>query len=157
MRARDIMITDFDKISPDASLFEAAAIMRDSRKGTGEGGVPAIVVLDGDRLVGVVSLTDMLKAILPPYLLQDTHLAHVTWDGLLESQGKRVQDKKVRDIMTKEVVTVKEDAVLAVAAEHFLSRHIHSIPVLRGNTVVGILYLYDLAKRVFSYCQVGAS
>lgn len=157
MRARDVMITEFDKISPDDSLFEAAAIMRDSRKGPGEGGVPAIVVLDGDRLVGIVSLTDMLKAILPPYLLQDTHLAHVTWDGLLESQCKRVQDKKVRDIMTKDVVTVKEDAVLAEAAEHFLSRHIHSIPVLRGNSVVGILYLYDLARRVFAYCQVGAS
>ncbi|MEK6813334.1 MAG: CBS domain-containing protein [Nitrospirota bacterium] len=157
MRARDVMITDFDKISPDATLFDAAAIMRESRKGMGEGGVPALVVLDGDRLVGIVSLTDMLKAILPPYLLQDTHLAHVTWDGLLESQCKRVQDKKVRDIMTRDVVTVKEDAVLAEAAEHFLSRHIHSIPVLRGTNVVGILYLYDLAKRVFSYCQVGAS
>ncbi|OGW60584.1 MAG: hypothetical protein A2V83_11360 [Nitrospirae bacterium RBG_16_64_22] len=157
MRARDVMITEFDKISPDASLFDAAAIMRESRKGTGEGGIPAVVVLDGGRLVGIVSLTDMLKAILPPYLLQDTHLAHVTWDGLLESQCKRVQDKKVRDIMTRDVVTVKEDAVLAEAAEHFLSRHIHSIPVLRGDSVVGVLYLYDLAKRVFAYCQVGAS
>jgi hypothetical protein len=49
----------------------------------------------------------MLKAIIPPYLLQDAHLAHVTWDGP-RVPVQEVQDKKVRDIRRRDVVTVRK-------------------------------------------------
>lgn len=155
MRVKDVMQREFDTVGPETTLREAAVHFR-SGKGQGEGGVPALVVMEGEKLVGIISLTDVLKAILPPYILQDTHLVHMAWDGLLEAQCEKIQNKKVREIMTKQVVTIAEDAVLAEAAEHFLSYHIHSIPVTRGEKVVGIVYLSELARRVLRRCEGGA-
>jgi CBS domain-containing protein len=155
MRVREVMQTQFDTVSPETTLREAAVLFR-SGKGQGEGGVPALVVMEGEKLSGIISLTDVLKAILPPYILQDPHLAHMAWDGLLEAQCEKIQNKQVREIMTKQVLTIAEEAVLAEAAEHFLSRHIHSLPVTRGGKVVGILYLSDLARRVLGRCEGGA-
>ena len=151
MKVRDVMQEGFSAVRPETAFREAAALFKPG-KGLGEGGVPSLVVLEGGRLVGIVTLTDMLKAILPPYLLQDPHLAHITWDGLLESQCEKALNRTVREIMTQRVITIPDDAVLAEAAELLLSHHIHSVPVLRNNQVVGILYLSDLARRVFAHC-----
>lgn len=149
MRVRDIMITAFDVIQPETTLREAASRLR-AGKGQGEGGMPSLLVMQGGRLVGIVTLTDLLTAILPSYIAQDPHLAHLAWDGLLEMQCKRVQDKPIREIMTKKVVTINEDSVLTEAAEMLFAHHIHSLPVMRGKEVVGILYLSDLARDTFS-------
>jgi CBS domain-containing protein len=150
MKVRDVMQEGFRSVRPETTFREAAALFLELGKGLGEGGVPSLIVLDGGRLVGIVTLTDMVKALLPPYLLQDPRLAHMTWDGLLESQCEKAQNRTVREIMTQRVVTVSENAVLAEAVELLLSHDIHSVPVLRDNQVVGILYLSDLARRVFA-------
>lgn len=149
MRVRDIMVRAFDTIQPETTLREAAARLR-MGKGQGEGGMPSLLVMQGDRLVGIVTLTDLLTGILPSYIAQDPHLAHLAWDGLLEKQCKRVQNKSVREVMTKKVITISEEAVLTEAAELLFAHHIHSLPVTKGKEVVGILYLSDLARDTFA-------
>jgi CBS domain-containing protein len=148
MHVRDVMVERFEAVAPDAPIWKAAGLLREG-PGRGEGGMPALLVMEGDRLSGIVTLSDLLKAILPPYIAQDPHLMHMAWEGLLETQFKRVRAKPVREIMTTAVVTVREEAVLTEAAEIFFSHHVHSLPVVKDGKVVGMLYLSDLASHVF--------
>jgi CBS domain-containing protein len=153
MRVKDVMVTEFDTIGPDAPIRKVPGQLR-TGKGKGEGGMPSILVMEGERLLGIVTLTDLVKAILPPYIAQDPHLTHLAWDGLLERQCNRLQNKPVREVMTKKVITVNEETVLTEAAELLLEHQIHTLPVLRGSRVVGILYLSDLASQVFAQLEV---
>jgi CBS domain-containing protein len=148
MHVRDVMVNRFESVGPDTPIWKAAGKLREG-PGKGEGGMPALLVMEGERLAGIVTLSDLLKAILPPYIAQDPHLMHMAWDGLLEAQFKRVREKPVREIMTSEVVSIREEAVLTEAAQLFFARHYHSLPVLRGDRVTGMLYLSDLAAQVF--------
>jgi CBS domain-containing protein len=143
------MIREFAVVSPGATLREAAIRLRNG-KGRGEGGMPSLLVMEGDRLEGIVTLSDLVKVIVPPYIKADRHLAHLGWDGLLEAQCKRVHDQSVREIMTKKVITIEEDSVLTEVAELLFAHAIHSLPVLQGRKVVGIVYLSDLAIQVFT-------
>ncbi len=147
MLIRDVMSTRFTTIHPDATLREAATAFQAEPD---HGGVPNLLVMEGDRLLGLVTLTDVLRVLLPPSIAQDPRLAHLAWDGLIEAQYQRVREKRVRDIMTRHVVTIDESAVLAEAAEHLVTGRIHALPVLRGGTVVGVLSLADLARRIFA-------
>lgn len=152
MRVRDLMIKEFNTVTPDATIREAAALLR-TGKGRGEGGWSSLLVMEGGRLAGIVTITDILKAALPLYMAGDPHLAHLGWDGLLEQHCKQVQDKPVREVMQSRVVTVDEDAVLTEAVEHLIHQGVHSLPVMRGETVIGVLYLSDLAHRVFAQLE----
>lgn len=148
MKVKDIMVTRFESIRPDTTLGEAAEVFNKGRGG-GKGVPPSLLVMEGDRLQGILTLTDLLRSVLPPTVEQDPHLAHLAWDGLLEAQVGRVQHRPVGTIMSRDLVTVRDDAFLTEAAEQLLHFKIHSVPVVREGRVTGILYLSDLAREVF--------
>ncbi|MFN2569423.1 MAG: CBS domain-containing protein [Candidatus Dormibacteria bacterium] len=54
----------------------------------------------------------------------------------------------VRDIMTRDVVTVEERCSLDDAAEVFLTRRIRRLPVIRDGRLVGVLTRADLLRHV---------
>lgn len=56
LRVKDIMVTDVITIAPDATLAEAARAMRSARVG-------CLPVLEGDRLVGILSESDLIALI----------------------------------------------------------------------------------------------
>jgi len=105
--------------------------------------------MEGDRLAGILTVTDLLRTLFPS-LARDSHLASMAWEGLIEMQYKHVQGKTVREMMTPEVFTVRETDPLTKAAELFFAHHIQALPVMRGERVAGLLYLPDLARRIFS-------
>lgn len=154
MKVAEVMIRRFYPIRPEASLSEAAGLFQNG-SGKGEGGLPSLLVMDGDRLVGILTLTDLLKAVIPAYLAQDPHLAHLAWNGLLEKQIQKIRDRSVSDFMTKKVITIKADAPLSEAADLLLINRIHSLPVTREGSVVGMFYLSDLASQVFRFLSKG--
>jgi len=149
MRVQDIMVREFESVRPDTTLREAASRLSGGPSPAG-GGLPALLVTEGGRLSGILTVADLLRTVLPPYLAQDSHLASLAWEGLLETQFKRMQAKAVREIMTAEVFTVQENAALTEAAELFYAHHVHSLPVMRGKELTGVLYLSDLARTVFT-------
>lgn len=57
LKVEEIMAKDVTTVAPDAPLEEAARIMAD-------GGVGGLPVMDGDRLVGIITETDVFKTIL---------------------------------------------------------------------------------------------
>lgn len=155
MKVSEVMLQKVHSIGPEASLSEAAELLQNG-SGRGEGGMPSLLVMEGGKIAGIITLRDILKAVIPPYLAQDPHLAHLAWNGLLEKQVQKIRDKCVRDIMTREVVTVEEDSPLSEAGDLLLIKKIHSLPVTRKGSVVGMLYLSDFASQVFRFLSKGS-
>jgi CBS domain-containing protein len=145
MRARDIMEPVKDVLSPDNTLKEAVNRMRIIRRGTSGMGVKGMMVLDDEgRLLGMVSIKDILKAIIPNYMTM-TNLGEFTWDGMLEEMCKKVENKKVSEIMTSDVLTVDEEAPLMEVADLIVKQNLQRVPVTgKDGKPVGIIYVRDL-------------
>jgi CBS domain-containing protein len=145
MKANKLMIPLTEYLRPDNSLKEAALVLRNARRGEEQIGVKALPVLDENRqLIGILSIGDILKAVYPAYMyLMD--LGEFAWDGMVESVAKKAADKKVKDLMTTRVITVKEDSTLMECVDHMLKNNVKRVPVLnKENVVVGMLYEKDV-------------
>ena len=145
MKAKDLMIPLQEYLQPDNTLKEAANLLRVARRGEEKIGVKALPVLDSSRkLIGILSIGDILKAVYPSYMyLMD--LGEFTWDGMVESFAKKAADKKVEGMMTRSVITVREESTLMECIDHMLKNNVKRVPVLnKDNNVVGMLYERDV-------------
>ena len=102
---------------PDESIAEAARHMV-SR------GVGAVLVMDGDRLEGILTERDILKAVAI---------------GLTENA-------RVRDWMTKAPETIEASDSTGHAAALMIHGGFRHLPVLDGGTVAGIISIRDLMR-----------
>ncbi len=145
MKARDILEPLRDYLSPDDTLKEAIYKMRVCRRNDVRTGVKGMVVLDQNlRLVGMLSLKDILRAIIP-YYMKLIELGEFTWDGMLEDKTAKIADRKVAECMTGEVITVQPDAPLMECADFIVKHNLQRLPVVdHEKRVVGMLYIRDL-------------
>lgn len=107
-------------VAPAATLAEAAALMHRGR-------FRHLPVLEGGRLVGVVSERDVRP---PP--------------GLDPAARQALQERPVHAVMTTRVITVAPDDPLEHAALLLYENKIGCLPVLRGETLVGIITTSDI-------------
>jgi acetoin utilization protein AcuB len=116
-------------IRDDTSLYDALRIMRENK-------VRRLPVLDkNDKLVGIVSDKDLLYASPSPATsLSVWEISYLT------------AKITVRDLMTKEVITICEDCPMEEAARIMADNKIGGLPVMRDDTVVGIITETDLFK-----------
>ena len=119
-------------ISPNVSVAEATERMQRERVRR----YP--VVEDDGKLVGIVSLDDLLRA--SPSVVTSLNVWEISY--LL---GK----VQVHDVMTRAVCTVSEDTPLEEAAKLMLTNRIGGLPVLRDEKVVGIITESDIF-RIFT-------
>ncbi len=145
MKAKDIMEPIKSYLSPDDTLKEAVNKMRVCNRDGKKVGVKGMIVLDSaQNIVGMLSIKDVLSAIMPSYM-SITELGEFTWDGMLERMCKKVEDKKIGDIMTKNVITVPEEAPLMEVADFIVKHNLQRVPVVnKEKKVVGIVYVRDL-------------
>jgi signal-transduction protein with cAMP-binding, CBS, and nucleotidyltransferase domain len=113
----DHMSRELLKAAPDEPLAEAAKHMVAR-------GVGAVLVMDGDRLQGILTERDILKAVAK---------------GLSESA-------RVRDWMTTSPETIEASDETAHAAALMIHGGFRHLPVLDGGTVVGIVSIRDLMR-----------
>lgn len=112
------MTTDVITIQPTDNLDTARTIMRDKRIHH----LP--VVANNERLVGLITLTDLLAA---------------TDSSLRDDDRMRAKDIQVEDVMIRELATVDERASLRQAAL-FLEKHkIGCLPVVNKDKLCGIV------------------
>ena len=145
MKARDLMHPLTDYLRPEQTLQEAVFLLKIVRRGEENICVRALPVLDGKmRFVGMLSMGDILKAIWPPYMSL-MNLGDFTWDGMVEDIARKAQNLPVKDLMTREVITVPEDAPLMECVDHMIKYTVKKLPVIgAGGRVTGMLYERDL-------------
>jgi len=109
-------------IRPDARLAEACGEL-DGR------GVGALIVCDEDRVVGVVSERDVVRA--------------------MARGGAAALDRPVSDVMTAEVVFAAPSESVAILMSRMTDRRIRHLPVLREGRLAGVISIGDVVK-----CQI---
>jgi len=145
MKAKDLMIPLQEFLKPENTLKEAVNLLRIAKRGEEKVGLKGLPVLDKDgKLVGMLSMTDILKAVRPSYMSL-MNLSNFTWEGMIESLAKDVADNKVEGVMSKGVITVKDDDSLMECVDLMLKNNIKRLPVI-DNTgkAVGMLYERDI-------------
>ena len=108
-------------VSPGASVLDAIRLMAEQHVG-------ALVVLDGERLAGIISERDYARKVV-----------------LL---GRSSTHTPVRDIMSSPVVTVAASQTVDDAMRLMTERRIRHLPVVREGRMVGIVSIGDLVKSV---------
>lgn len=129
MLVRDCMTHNPITITPDTPVPVALRLMREKR-------VRRLPVLDSHgKLVGIVSDKDLLYASPSPA----TTLAVWEIPDLLAKI-------KVEKVMAREVITASEEMPLEEAARIMADRRIGGLPIMRDQTLVGIITESDLFK-----------
>ena len=108
-------------IGPDASVLDAIRMMASH-------GVGALLVMEGERLAGIVSERDYARKVI---LMQ-----------------RRSETTRVSEIMTVSVITVPPGVRAHEGLEIMTERHIRHLPVVDSGTVIGIVSIGDLVKSV---------
>ncbi len=145
MKAKDIMIPFHDYLKPDDNLRTAVNLFKTAVRGEQKSGVMGLPVLDEKgKLIGMLSMMDILRAVYPSYMSM-MDLGDFTWDGMLESFAKQASNRKVSEVMSSPVITVREDDSLMECVDHMLKNRVRRMPVLdKTGKVVGMLYARDV-------------
>ncbi len=99
-------------------------------------GISSLAVVDGDRLVGVISRTDLLRV------------------GRLEAgMQKKAQlltfpSRRVSEQMTTDPIVVSPKDSLATAAARMTAQYLHRVFVVDGDALIGVLSTHDLMRAV---------
>jgi CBS domain-containing protein len=105
--------------APEATVLEAAELMSEARVG-------ALLVMEGDTLVGIFSERDVMS--------------RVVLRGL---DPKRTY---IREVMTRDVVCVENDVSPDDAMAIITGRRVRHLPVIQGRRVVGVVSIGDLVR-----------
>ncbi len=156
MYAKDFMDTRFHTLRPQQSIAEAVSLFQAASDSEGKKIFGMMVTDAEDRLVGILSMYDILNYIQPKHVaifgeMEDLDPAQV-YRNRLKTTGAVLVD----DIMTTDVVTVRPDTHLMVIAEIMIKKHIRRLPVVEDRTVVGIVYVSEVFYRLMTLFQSDA-
>jgi len=146
MKAKDLMIVISDYLRPETTLKEAVNLLRTAKRGEERIGVKGLPVLDhGGKLIGMLSMGDILKAVHPSYLNM-MNLGDFTWDGMIEATAKKAAERKVSEVMTKTaVLIVRPNDSLMECVDHMLKQRAERVPVVDADgKAVGMIYERDV-------------
>ncbi len=114
---------EIHSVGPDASVLEAIRLMA-------ERGVGALLVMQGDKLAGIVSERDYARKVI--------------------LKGRSSADTPVCDIMTAKVHTVEPDLSAQQCMQIMTDRRVRHLPVVEAGRVIGMLSIGDLVRAVLA-------
>jgi CBS domain-containing protein len=134
MKIRDIMSTRVISIAPDASVLEAIRLMLQNH-------ISGLPVIDSSgAVVGVITEGDFLRrGETGTERKRPRWLEFLLGPGRLADEYVKTHGRQVNDVMTREVVTIAEEAGLDEAVDIMERRRIKRLPVVRGGQVIGIV------------------
>lgn len=145
MKVREIMIKEVKSIGPDTNAQEALDLLIKMQIS----GLP--VIEDKNKLVGMFTEKGILHAILPSYVQKVGMFVYEENPKAVKQKITALRDKKVSDIMRKDVITVDEDTTLCEVARIMLTQKARRLPVLnKAKEVVGMVSRGDVVKALFN-------
>ncbi|MDH4074192.1 MAG: CBS domain-containing protein [Gammaproteobacteria bacterium] len=114
-------------VSPDDTVFESLRRMADK-------GIGSLLVMDGDKLVGIVTERDYARKII--------------------LEGKSSKSTTVGEIMTRKVLCVTPERTVDECMALMSDKRARHLPVVDHKQVIGIVSIGDLVKTLISEQQV---
>ena len=108
---------------PDDIVFQALQLLAEYEVG-------ALMVMDRGKLVGVLSERDYTRKI--------------------ALQGRNSKETRVKDIMTREVLTVAPDTGTRKCMALMSEKKIRHLPVIDGDTVLGMISVRDILDDIIA-------
>ena len=148
MKVKEIMSEEVITVTKDATIEEIAKILIDHHIS----GVP--VVDDENHLLGIVTEGDLIHQETAPRLPGVLSIlgAFIYFNGWeqFKDDFKKLSAKKADEIMTSDVIAVKEDMDVQDIAAIFINKKINRAPVLRNKKIIGIVSRADILKVFLS-------
>jgi CBS domain-containing protein len=113
-------------IAPNRPVFDALVIMAEYKIG-------ALVVLDGEKLVGIFSERDYAREVI--------------------LKGRSSKTTQVNEVMTHKVLSAGPEASVEQGMSIMADHHVRHLPVVVNDSVIGMLSIGDLVKETLSYQQ----
>lgn len=144
IRARDILATDFVEapvisVNPEKTVREIALLLTTKK-------ISAVPVIDDGSIVGIVSEGDLIQR----HELGVKTGANVPAAQENDAGYAKAYGLQARDVMTRTVVTVSEDAPLAEIVEILLAKNIRRVLVTRGAELAGVVSRSDIVRVLAS-------
>lgn len=130
MLVKRYMRTKLVTVRPEEGANAALYLMKKSS-------IRHLLVTDGKKLLGIVTDRDFRLVRPSPATSLSIYEIHYLLEKL-----------KVKEIMTKKVITVEPETPIAEAAHLLLNRRIGALPVLKGGEVVGIISETDMLRAL---------
>ena len=152
--AKQVMQRNVHTIAPDVSLPELERAFVDQR-------VSGFPVVDKGKLVGIVSRSDIVRQ-----LVLEHHLAErtsdfyfdgaagfhetplVTFDQVSDRVGERIEQLKVKDVMSRGLFRVSPNQPLKVVAQILLDNRVHRVLVTDNDHLLGLVSSLDLVGLI---------
>jgi CBS domain-containing protein len=110
-------------VPPDETVFNAIRMMSDKNVG-------ALLVMDGEKLVGIISERDYTRGII--------------------LKGRSSRDTPVREIISRDLVVAGLNDKLVDCMRKMTQKRVRHLPVLDGKKVLGVISIGDLVNWVIS-------
>ena len=108
-------------IHPDATVLDALRLMADKDVG-------ALLVVEGERLIGIISERDYARKVI--------------------LMGKASKDTPVSEIMTTKLYTVHPDQTVEECMTLMSNHRIRHLPVMDGHEIFGVISLGDVVNNI---------
>lgn len=113
-------------VDKDASMIEAIDMLKKHK-------IRRMPVMKGSKLVGIISDRDLRSAMASPATSLNLWEVHYLLDRI-----------KVKELMTKDVITISPQATIEEAAQIMRDKKIGGLPVLENDKLVGIITETDI-------------
>lgn len=146
LQARDIMTTEVMTVSPQTTVLDLARLLAEHK-------INGAPVVDGNgRLVGVVTqsnLIDRVKKFELPHVVTilDAHF-YLELPGTFKKNLEKLVGNLVSDIMAAPPVTITADVQVDEIASIMARRQVHTLPVLDGDKLIGIIGKIDIIRAL---------
>jgi CBS domain-containing protein len=110
-------------VSPDTSVYDALKLMAEKNVG-------ALLVLEGDKLAGILSERDYARKVI--------------------LKGKASKNTPAREIMSENVVCVTPKQSVAECMALMTDKHFRHLPVIEDGKLVGVISIGDVVKAIIS-------
>jgi CBS domain-containing protein len=146
LKVKDIMTTEVISVSPETEITNAAKILLENR-------INGLPVIDAfGRLVGIICQSDLVaqqKGIPVPsvFTLLESFIP-LTSIKRIDKEMEKIAALTVKEAMTLEPVTVSPETDIEDVAKLMVDKKYHTLPVVEGGRVVGIVGKEDVLKTL---------
>ena len=146
LKAKDMMTEDVITVTPGMEITQAAKLLLEHHYN----GLP--VVDEGGKLVGIICQDDLIvqqkKLPLPSLFTFFDGLIPMTSYRSMEKEVDKIIASKVSQAMTPDPITIGPDTSLEEIATLMVNHNVHTLPVLEGSRLVGIIGKEDVLRTL---------